>query len=433
MKTKLRQLWHLLTDSLWFIPGLLILSAMSLGLLLVELEVYFPFEGEKNYPLLFGVGAEGSRGMLSAIASSMLTVAGLSFTLTLSAISQVSSQYSPRLLRNFMSDRVNQFVMGYFTGSFAYCLIVLRTIRGGDEGTFVPSIAVLGGLLLALGGVLALILFIHHIAESMQAGTIVYKIMVETGDAIEELFPQELGEPVIADTLRQQAEALCSADKGWTMVKAPKSGYLQAIDTDTLLDWATEQRAIIRLEHDVGAFVGQGVPLLSVRFDEEGHSGTTDWMTDLRDTIHLERYRAVDQDVRFGIQQMVDVATSALSPSVNDTTTAIMAIEHLGVVMNKLVARPFPSPYRTDSDQLRIIARTVSYEEYISEAFDLIRISSKGNHTVFVALLSVLNQLKQQVSQPNRIPAIHRQIALVHEFANQSLATDYEKKRVSAF
>ena len=133
MKAKMYQLGQLLTDSLWFIPGLMILSAMVLGLGLIELEVFYPFHGGNAYPLLFGVGAEGSRGMLSAIASSMLTVAGLSFTLTLSAISQVSSQYSPRLLRNFMSDRINQFVMGYFTGAFAYCLIVLRTIRGGQR------------------------------------------------------------------------------------------------------------------------------------------------------------------------------------------------------------------------------------------------------------------------------------------------------------
>ena len=163
---------------------------------LVEFDATTSWHGAKRFPLLFASGADGARGMLSAISGSMLTVAALAFSLTLSTISQVSSQYSPRVLRNFMRDRVNQVVMGYFVGVFAYCLIVLGTIRGTDEVKFVPSTAVLVGLLLALGGVAALIFFIHHIAESLQTGTIVQHIFHETGKAITELFPDQFGEPI---------------------------------------------------------------------------------------------------------------------------------------------------------------------------------------------------------------------------------------------
>lgn len=184
MTTHLHQYWQQLRESLWFVPGLLALTSFGLAHGLVEFDAHSSWHGEKQFSLLFGTGAEGARAMLGAIAGSMLTVATLASSLTLSTISQVSNQYSPRVLCNFMRDRVNQLVMGYFVGVFAYCLIVLGTIRDTDEVKFVPSTAVLAGLILALGGVAALIFFIHHSAESIQTGTIVQHIFRETQKTI---------------------------------------------------------------------------------------------------------------------------------------------------------------------------------------------------------------------------------------------------------
>jgi uncharacterized membrane protein len=435
MHAKLQQLWQQLTDSLWFIPGLMIVSAMGLGLGLVELEVYYPIHGSNDYPLLFGVGAEGSRGMLSAIASSMLTVAGLSFTLTLSAISQVSGQYSPRLLRNFMKDRINQIVMGYFTGSFAYCLIVLRTIRGSDELTFVPSIAVLTGLLLALGGVLALILFIHHIAESMQISTIIYKIMDETTEAIDRLFPQELGEPAHAKTLVDKAERLIDEPTGWITVPASQSGYLQQIHSELLLDWAVDHQMLVRLEYAIGDFVGKGFPLLSVRPVNEQQDAivlTSNESEALQDCLQLGRYRTVEQDVRFGIQQLVDIITGSLTPSTNDTTTAIMAIDHLCVIISRLAARPFPSPFRAEDNQLYVLTRSASFTQVMTDAFDPVRISGKANHAIFVTLLRVYERLTAHTHDTARLSIIKQQIKLVREASDTTLETSYEKELVKA-
>ena len=130
-------------------------TSIGLAVVLVELDRRYDAQLLDAYPRLFGLGADGSRGMLSAIASSMLTVATLAFTLTINAVSQASRQFSPSIFRNFLRDRANQFVLGYFLSVFAFCLIVLRTIRGGDELRFVPAIATLVGLLLALGGIIA--------------------------------------------------------------------------------------------------------------------------------------------------------------------------------------------------------------------------------------------------------------------------------------
>jgi uncharacterized membrane protein len=187
-------MWQGWLSGLWFIPTIMVVSAIFLALLLIELDSRLTWAFLENLPRLFGAGADGSRGMLTAIAGSVITVASLTFSLTITALAQASSQYTSRVLRNFIHNRTNQVVLGFFVGLFSYCLVVLRTIRGGDEGTFVPSLSVFVGLLLAIVGTGVLIYFIHHIASSLQASTIIASAFDETSKAVEHLFPQELGD-----------------------------------------------------------------------------------------------------------------------------------------------------------------------------------------------------------------------------------------------
>lgn len=433
MTTRLRQSWQLLRESLWFVPGLLVLSAFGLAYGLIEGDSNTSFGGAKQFPLLFGAGAEGSRGMLTAIAGSMLTVAALAFSLTLSTISQVSSQYSPRVLRNFMRDRVNQVVMGYFVGVFAYCLIVLGTIRGTDEQKFVPATAVLAGLLLALGGVAALIFFIHHIAESLQTGTIVRHIFHETDKAIDDLFPDRFGEPVDDPAKAQVALRYSDEETGWVPVLSAETGYLQRIDTEGLLRWATQHRVVLRIERDMGAFVSEGTRLFSVRSGmERPDPDKADWPDNLLDYVSIGRHRNVEQDVAFGIQQLVDITLKALSPGVNDTTTAIMAIDYLGATVGRLAEREFPARLRSDGQHLRVLARTSDFATYVRLAFDLPRINAKGNHAVFRRLLRALSVTADAARSPDRKPVLAEQARLLMDYADQTLTTDYEKQQVRA-
>lgn len=157
---KIKQLWAALCSSLWFVPIVMVFGSLALALILVEIDGGLDREFLAEYPRIFGAGADGARGMLTAIAGSMITVAGLTFSLTIASLATVSGLYTSRILRNFMRDRRNQFVLGSFVSIFAYCLVVLRTIRGGDEGRFIPSLAVWFGLLLALLSIGVLILFI---------------------------------------------------------------------------------------------------------------------------------------------------------------------------------------------------------------------------------------------------------------------------------
>lgn len=173
MLHKLASVWEGLRTSLWFLPSLIVGGAVSLALGMIELDGFGGREHlTERWPRLFGAGAEGSRGLLAAIAGSMITVAGVTFSITVVALALASSQYTSRILANFMRDRANQAVLGVFVGVFAYSLVVLRTIRGGNDGLFVPALAVLVALVLALMAIGFLIFFIHHIAASIQANSI---------------------------------------------------------------------------------------------------------------------------------------------------------------------------------------------------------------------------------------------------------------------
>ncbi len=433
MNTHFGQYWQQLRESLWFVPGLLVLGSFGLAYGLVEFDANTSWNGQKQFPLLFGSGAEGSRGMLTAIAGSMLTVAALTFSLTLSTISQVSSQYSPRVLRNFMGDRLNQVVMGYFIAVFAYCLLVLGTIRGTDERKFVPATAILVGLVLALGGVAALILFIHHIAESLQTGTIVRHIFRETSAAIDKLFPHRFGEPIDDPTAAAAALKYTDDESGWRPVATGQTGYLQRINTNGLLTWATRHKVVLRIEQPMGAFIGVGAVVFSVRSDmERPDPEQADWPDNLSSFVSIGRHRNVEQDVAFGIQQLVDIVLKALSPGINDTTTAIMAIDYLGAVGEELARRDFPSRLRSDGKQFRILVRTTGFDDYVRLAFDLPRINAKGNHAICRRLLRSLALMAQAIRSADRLPILHEQANLLLEQAAETLASDYEKKDVLA-
>ncbi len=187
---KLKRLWSDLRASFWFVPSLIVGGSIALAMVLIEADSAGSHRWLARWPRVFGAGAEGARGMLSTIAGSMMTVVGVTFSMTLVTLALASSQYTSRILRNFMGDRVMQVVLGIFTGIFTYCLIVLRTIRGGDEGEFIPSLAVAFGVVLAIGGIGILIFFIHHIASSIQASRIIASVADETMMAVDRLFPE---------------------------------------------------------------------------------------------------------------------------------------------------------------------------------------------------------------------------------------------------
>lgn len=429
---KIKLFWTNLQASLWFLPGIMLIITIALALALIEIDSNVKTEWLIKYPRLFGLGADGSRGMLSAIAGSMLTVATLAFSLTLNAITQASGQYTPRIFRNFMRDRSNQFVLGYFVSVFAYCLIVLRTIRGGDELKFVPSISVMVGLVFALGGVLVLIYFIHHIADSLQITTILDNITDETRKAVEKLFPQELGESATGD--EKDAAWNAAKMKDWAKVPALNSGYVQNVDTDGLLEFAVENKVLIQMRRGIGQYAGTGATLAAIAPDNE----TAHLKINLDDEkikrvnsfFSINRHRTIEQDVGFGIRQIVDIALKALSPGINDTTTAVNCVDHLGEIVGQIARRQIPTRVRTKDGVPRVIVDAPDFHNYVETAFDQIRVSGKANQAIFERLLETLAYIGECATEVSRRVVIRRQIDLVGAAADKTLETEYEKEKV---
>lgn len=417
-----RELWLKARYSFWFVPANFVLAAVVLAVVLIEADSWFSPDTFKYLPRLFGSGADGSRGLLTTVASSMITVAGVVFSITLVALSLASSQYTSRVLRNFLSDRITQSVLGAFVGIFAYCLVVLRTIRGGDEGAFVPSVAVLVGLLLAFVGIGVLIYFIHHICTSIQASHILAAAAGETVRAVDHIFPEGVG-----DEGPDVTPEMIATGGIWKPVAAVRTGYLQSIDAKSLLSFATEHLTVVRMERRVGQFVIEGEPLASVL---EFPLVDSD-LNRLRGLFSIGRQRTVEQDASFGIRQIVDVALKALSPGVNDTTTAVMCIHHLTAILARLSDRRIESCGRSEDGELRLLTRGPTYADLVGESFDQVRQNADGNVAALETLLEALELLAGRTNSPQRREVLLEHARAVAELGERSLTAPRDRRRVA--
>lgn len=422
--TKLKHLWSRLRASFWFLPTLIVGFSIVLALGLVEMDSIGSRDWMDDWPRLFGTSAAGSRGMLATIAGSMTTVMGVTFSMTLVALTLASSQYTSRVLRNFISDRVTQVVLGIFAGIFTYCLIVLRTIRGGDEGGFVPSLSVAISVVLAIGGIGTLIFFIHHIASSIQASSIISSVTKETLEAVDRLFPDKVGRGTIDD--KTGPLEIRSPNLNWEIVTTRRNGYLQSVDDALLLHVARENDTIVRMERGIGEFVVEGTPLVSLAREEPPDE---ELISSLRAAYTIDRFRTVEQDCAFGIRQLVDMALRALSPGINDTTTAAMCVDHLTAILARLASREIPSSFRFEDGELRLISIGPTFADLAAASFDQIRGSAGGNLAILLRMLGALQTIAGLTDNPEHREALREQAEFVAEVAERTIDSPHDRAR----
>jgi uncharacterized membrane protein len=423
---KLKRLWSNLRSSFWFVPSLIIAFSIALAVALVEADSTGSDRWLARWPRLFGVGAEGARGILSTIAGSMMTVVGVTFSMTLVTLALASSQYTSRILRNFMRSRVTQVVLGIFTGIFTYCLIVLRTIRGGDESGFIPSLAVSFGVALAISGISVLIFFIHHIASSIQASSIIASVAQETIATIDRLFPEKLekgpGENNEDQTFQHPA------DRNWRAIRARENGYIQSVDNAAILRVARDKKTIVRMERGIGEFVVQNTALASLALKDPPDQETN---AALQATFSISRHRTVEQDPAFGIRQIVDVALKALSPGINDTTTAVICVDYLAAILARLASRNIPSYRRYEEGELRVIIIGPTFEGLLAESFDQIRGSAKGNVAIIFRMLEALQTIAGLTAGPSRRQALRDQARWITELAERTVESAHDRASIN--
>jgi uncharacterized membrane protein len=419
---KLKRLWSNLRASFWFVPSLIVAASIVLAAALIEADSTISKQWLGHWPRIFGAGAEGARGMLFTIAGSMMTVVGVTFSMTLVTLALASSQYTSRILRNFMRDRVTQVVLGIFTGIFTYCLIVLRTIRGGDGGEFIPSLAVAFGVVLAIGGIGILIFFIHHIASSIQASNIIASVAAESMAAVDRLFPEKLGQGPVDDDEDQSLLPL--PERNWQTVPVNGNGYIQSVDNAALLRLARQHKTIVRMERGIGEFVVHDTALAALALEAPPEK---EIIADLQAAFVIDRHRTVEQDCGFGIRQIVDMALRALSPGINDTTTAVICVDYLTAILARLASRPIPSSHRYEEGALRIIAIGPTFASLVAESFDQIRGSASGNVAIMLRLLGSLQIIAGLTARPSRRRTLRQQAQWIAELAARTIESPYDQ------
>jgi uncharacterized membrane protein len=386
-----------LNSSFWFVPVMMCTIAIGLAFLLIAFDTWLGVGTVSDFGLLYTFGPEGARAILSVIASSMITVASLIFSITMLSLQLASSQFGPRVLENFMRDRSNQVVLGTFVATFLYCLVVLRSVRGTGDSGFVPHLTVAFAVLLAGVGVGVLIYFIHHMATSIRIETLLKRLVTDGCVAVDRLFPEKIGHgrPAYEDGTGQRSLPN-NFDAGSQKINADASGYVQKVGMKALMRIAAKHDLILRIEFPPGHFVTEGECMFTAYPCDRVTSKVAD---SLRSELVIGRNRTFDQDVEFSIWRIVELAQRSLSPGINDPTTAIYCIDRLGELFIRMSGRDVPSPIRLDENgQLRIKTKVENPAELICHAFSAIARYGISDVDVVERLVHTMDKLSRSLS-----------------------------------
>ena len=409
MDVRLASLSERLRNSLFFIPMAYVVAAVLLGVLAVELDQKLV---GTSADLPFGLSStvDSARAILGTIASATITFAGIAFSISLLVIQLASSQFSPRVVHGLLRDAVTKQIMGVVVGTFTYCLVVLRSVRGPlEEGgaAVIPSISVAIALLLGVVSILAIIAFINHSAHSMDVSRILARAAEDGLSAAKRLWDDE------AQT-GSDPEQLPEPPHDHLLVTQPADGWVRDIDFAGMAASAPAG-GTVRVETEVGRYAVAGTPLCTIwprpddpdRACAQAHAG-----------VVTGDSRTVEQDVGYAVRQLADVALRGLSPGINDPTTAQDAIFHLGSVLRELLSR-HPPRLATPGDEDRLLLRPerLGHVELIDLAFDEVRLSATGMPTVCIYLFEVLHLLEESIDVDGDATgarsAIRRQAALI--------------------
>lgn len=425
MKTRLQHLYDNLRTSFWFVPALMLLGALALALVMLAVDEALRPSLVDELGWVYGGGPEGARALLSTVAGSAMTVAGTTFSITITALVLASSQFGPRLLRNFVRDTGNQVVLGTFIATFLYCLLVLRTIRGLEDSQFVPHVSVTVGVLLAIASVGVLVYFIHHVAVAIQADSVIAVVSADLHATIDRLFPEERAE---APPAPQDIDALPDGEP--YPVRSGGSGYVQGLDDERVMELATEHDLVVRLLLRPGEFVVEHMVIAHAWPAERAEE---ELCREIRGAFILGSHRTPTQDVLFAIDQLSEVAVRSLSPGINDPYTAMSCIDRLGAALCRIARRsPLPARSYDDQGRLRVIGRPATFDQIVDAAFDQVRQYGSSNPKVVLRLIETLAMLASCADSPAQRVALRRQATTILQDSHAGLDKASDRADVAA-
>jgi len=441
---RLDMIRYQLSKSLFFVPFLLV----TFSLVLSQVTVWFDRQtGSEVLPVWFESTVESSRAILPAIAGGTITAASIVFSLTLVAVQLAASQFSPRLLRGFLSDRFQQVVMGTVVGTFSYSLFVLREVRKASEGSrdaFLPQVSITVALVLAVLSLIAVLASIDHTAKGLRVGKVADDVLETTLETVRRLF--ELRTSDAASTMVIDAPGLSPGAHSRhaetfvpdippdaRIIEAPSSGWVTGLQAETVCEVLPEGATAV-ISAAVGIYVVRGTPIAYVWSDDERMQDEdfVAFVEELTSIVRIEASRTMQQDVAFGILQLNDIALRALSPGVNDPNTANEIVVRLGAVVTEIYRRDLASAVMRSDGKTVIRSTDPTYGAYVDLAFEPTRRHGRNDPRVLEVIArtihSVIDDAERRFDDPLVEPLLD-QIRLMESELDQ-LATEADRERV---
>lgn len=419
--------------SYWFIPGLMAAVAAGLALVSVSMDRVWRDAWPPGLGWLIFSEADGARAVLQAIAGSMVTVAGVTFSITIATVSQATNQFGPRLMAHFLQDLGNQITLGAFVSTFVFCLIVLRTVSGADGedgGTFVPNISIALAMLLAIASLAVLIYFFQHVPDSVHISMMVSAVGLRMHTMIDQLYPTAIGESPPEDPM----EAAYARGEGVLEDAAPVfatvCGYVGHIDPGALMRTARRKDILVWVSARPGAFVDPAVPLAFVKPAARADAQT---QKKLRAGYIVGRKRTETQDLLFLVDQLVEVAGKALSPGINDPITAMTCVDWLTSGLIHFVGRAIPSACRHDEGgALRVVAQPVDFAEFVEAAYGQVRPYVETDRNAALHMMGAVARVAQHLREPEQARILQAQAEALKTGCDSELSHPADREAVAA-
>jgi uncharacterized membrane protein len=430
INTKLAPILENIKANFWFVPSVMIFLTIGMVVLTVWIDIHAMWDAKRYFPIVYSTNVQAVRALLGTIAGSMITVTSIAFSITIVSLTMASSQFGPRLMRNFMMDRVTQVVLGVFTSTFVYCILVFCAISLNEPYQFTPGLTLIWAILMTCISVGFLIHFIHHVAKSIQADAVIDDVYRELTQNIDKFFPQysedkqwrpqifskSLGEGEYAHEIEMRAKA---------------SGYVQLIDKEALMKHLVELDRRLALYFAPGNYIRKGATFAHIYAKDSDSS---------LENINLDKHfilgskRTPVQDSEYAVHQLVEIALRALSPSINDPFTAIVCVDKLGSVLCDLTTRQFPSVEQKDDEgAVRLHCKSLSFIDVGRAAFDQIRQEATDNTAVTIRLLVSLNEIALQACNHEQYSFVEQQLLMIQEQQAFRNMTTQDAKDITSY
>jgi uncharacterized membrane protein len=405
--------------ALWVMPFTAGIIAVIVASLLVSVTP--PSEGSWLSGLGFQGSAEAAQGVLLAITGTVVTVIALVLGLSVVALQLASTQFSPRLLRNFLRDRPNQVALSVFLATFAYCATLLYSVDVGPDPESYPRIAVNLAIVLLFASMAMVVYFADHLSHSLQVEAIMRRVEREALQVV-------LGSPTDVDLEPPQPPP-------WALeIPASSSGYVQTTHPELLLPLAIRHRVGIALTTGVGQHIAWGSPLALIwtPSPEDPLPDMAEFKRAFDADVTLGFERTRQQDVAFGIRQLVDIAVKALSPAVNDPYTAVQAIQHMTAIFGTMACWPLgPRVARDPNGPAVVVVPSRVFGQYLAKMCGLVRRYGSAEPNAMTALLRLMDHSARMAStDAARLDAISEQARLVRQDGERDIAQPADAAQV---